>query len=580
MPEPLDEFDRSLRDRISAAEARVRVSSTAPAGGTAAPGPSRWLRPALVLATAAVAVVLAVVVIGQLPDRTIGDATPSPSAWEGVSASVRNGDFVLTLSSPRSMWSTKDAIEITATLTYDGHEPEVEIGGGSGPVVFSLVQLEGGDAVLGGGQDLPCLRYQLEPEAPLVWPFQKAGGIADEPPFDLAFFQDPELHLPPGRWEVRAALHYGDAECGDPQQLEVSIVLDVLEAAGSPGPSAVATEPPVSSAVASPTPTIEPRTEWRTMDISEIVGRTVVDYAETQFSGISEARGILFVTGREAKSEPGIWWSTDGRDWHAADVPRAPDPYGFSVRKVVDAGSQFVAIADGGLAEGSGIFATAIYVSADGRTWRHADSIPAVESGGHGSLVRSGDRLFAIGASVWVSEDEGLTWTEHITQDEWGGRAFDAEARDNMIVAVGQAGTSDIVQLPGSAWVSTDSGGTWRRALAAERSVLGSATIMANGDLIVASGSEVWRSVDGGESWATSTAPTCCGGEVVSTPNGLLALMRVEAEPSRMAASTDGSVWSHAGAVPVPVRDAIWGTQFGLVAVGQVTVGFGPDVLP
>jgi hypothetical protein len=395
MTEPLDEFDRSLHDRIGAAEARVQVSSTPPDGRSAEPVASRWLRPALVMGTAAVAVVLAVLVIGQLPNRPFGGATPSPTnpytaqtrdgdfvltvsvpratwvegesipisstlsyfgdgelalwgtgtsvtfearqisggddhrfapehlpcvgpqpiqhgtpvvrdyalpregepplapgRWEitatsqftvggcggdghllsvtiaidiepnGVSASARNGDFVLTLYSPRSTWTTEDAIEITATLNYDGDEPEVEIGGGGGPIVFSLVQLEGGNAVLGGGQDLPCLRYQLGPNAPLVWPFQKAGGVDEEPPFDRAFFDDPELHLPPGRWEVRAVLEYGDQDCGDWQQLVVSVTLDVLEAEGPPGPSAVATDPPVSSAPAvpassAPSPTLD-----------------------------------------------------------------------------------------------------------------------------------------------------------------------------------------------------------------------------------------------------------------------------------------------------------------------------------
>ena len=246
MPEPNDEFDTTLRDRIGAAEARVRVSSTPPAEPSAAPRSALWLRPALVLATAAAGAVLAIVVIGQLPDRSAGDGTPSPSAEDGVSASARSGDFVLTLSSPRSTWTTEDDVQVTATLSYEGNEPEVEIGGGGGPVVFSLRQLEGGNAVLGGGQDLPCLRYAVGPDSPLVWPFEKSGAVSEEPPFNLAFFQEPGLQLPPGRWEARAFLQYGVGKCGD-LRLEVSIQLDVLEGAGPPGPSAAATEPPGTS---------------------------------------------------------------------------------------------------------------------------------------------------------------------------------------------------------------------------------------------------------------------------------------------------------------------------------------------
>jgi hypothetical protein len=80
MPEPLDEFDATLRDRIGAAESRVRVSSTPPTDPTGASSVPRWFRPAVMMATAATAIVLAVFVIGGLPDRLIGDATPSPSA--------------------------------------------------------------------------------------------------------------------------------------------------------------------------------------------------------------------------------------------------------------------------------------------------------------------------------------------------------------------------------------------------------------------------------------------------------------------------------------------------------------------
>jgi hypothetical protein len=91
-----------------------------------------------------------------------------------------------------------------------------------------------------------------------VWAFQKSGGIDEEPPFDRAFFEDPDLRLAPGRWEVRAALEYGDPDCGNIQTLTVSISLAVLEAGGSPGPSAVATEPPVSSSPPDRSPTPVP----------------------------------------------------------------------------------------------------------------------------------------------------------------------------------------------------------------------------------------------------------------------------------------------------------------------------------
>jgi hypothetical protein len=203
----------------------------------------------LVLSTAAVAVVLAVLFIGQLPDRSVGDATPSPSAVGSslapgpISASARDGDFVLTLSSPRSVWTTEDAIEITAILSYDGDEAEVAIGGACGPIAFDLVQVAGGSAEMGYAQCEPYISYPLGPDMPLVRPFEKSGELRDEPPFDRAFFEDPELHLPPGRWSASAILDFDYPQGSGFRTLEVSIEFDVLEAEGSPGPSAVATEP-------------------------------------------------------------------------------------------------------------------------------------------------------------------------------------------------------------------------------------------------------------------------------------------------------------------------------------------------
>jgi hypothetical protein len=79
MPEQHDPFDIALRDRIGAAESRVPVSSAPPDGLPAGPGPARWLRPALVLATAVAAVVMAAAVINDLPGPSTADATPVPS---------------------------------------------------------------------------------------------------------------------------------------------------------------------------------------------------------------------------------------------------------------------------------------------------------------------------------------------------------------------------------------------------------------------------------------------------------------------------------------------------------------------
>jgi len=232
--------DDRLRSELEALE-RAAPSDAAPIHDLSTVG-ARWLRPALVGITAVSAVVAALLLVGQLPNRSTGTSTPSPSTVTGIEAQARNGDLILTLASSKSVWTTEEAIEIVATMSYVGDQDQLDVHGGGGPIIFSLIQLEGGNAVLGGGQDLPCLRYPVGANSPLVWPFAKSGAIDDEPPFDRAFFEEPLLLLPPGRWEARASLQYGIGQCDD-LELEVGIEFEVLDL----GPSPVPTEAAVPS---------------------------------------------------------------------------------------------------------------------------------------------------------------------------------------------------------------------------------------------------------------------------------------------------------------------------------------------
>src|SRR5688500_10600170 len=227
--------DDRLRSELEALE-RAAPTEAAPTRELSAAG-ARWLRPALVGVTAVSAIVAALLLTGQLPNRISGASTPSPSAVAGVEAQARNGDLILTLSSPKSVWTTEEAIDIVATLSYVGDQDQLDLRGGGGPIVFSLRQLSGGSATLGGGQDLPCLSYPIRHGTPLMLPFEKSGTV-EAAPFDRAFFEEPRLLLPPGRWQVGAWLQYGIGECDD-LELEVMIEIEVLDR----GPVPVPTEP-------------------------------------------------------------------------------------------------------------------------------------------------------------------------------------------------------------------------------------------------------------------------------------------------------------------------------------------------
>jgi hypothetical protein len=239
--------DDRLRSELQALE-HDAPTSAAPVG--AAHSPISALRLGLIGATVLAGIALTSLALGQVRTSSpLGNATAEPNP--PAAAQARNGDIVLTLSSPKTTWTTDEAIEIAATINYVGELAEVDLHGGGGPIVFSLRQLSGGDAVLGGGQDLPCLTYPVKRNDPLEFPFAKSGAVDDSRPFDRAFFDDPVLRLPAGRWEVVAWLQYGIGECDD-LNMEVSIELEVV-AEGGPSVSA---EPTRSG---KPVPTQSPR---------------------------------------------------------------------------------------------------------------------------------------------------------------------------------------------------------------------------------------------------------------------------------------------------------------------------------
>jgi hypothetical protein len=248
MPDERDDFDVELQRRLAASESRI-PASLPPLNSP--PARSRWAAPLLIAGTALAAVAIAVVALQPILERRAGSATPTPDA--GVTAEARSGDLVLTLSSPRSVWTTGDAIEIVATISLAGVAEQVDLRGGSGPIVFRLRQLSGGDATAGGGQDLPCITYPISRDTPLVVPFQKAGS-SEDPFFDQTWLLDPVLRLPIGRWEAHAQFRGHVGGCSDetkgtePIELGAAIEIEVIAAGSSEEPSVTA----------SPTPSIEP----------------------------------------------------------------------------------------------------------------------------------------------------------------------------------------------------------------------------------------------------------------------------------------------------------------------------------
>ena len=67
-----------------------------------------------------------------------------------------------------------------------------------------------------------CRPHELAPGEPMRRPFAKSGSwSADDPSAEFyeAYFRDPLLRLPPGRWEITAVTGFtaGGDDCGDGQ---------------------------------------------------------------------------------------------------------------------------------------------------------------------------------------------------------------------------------------------------------------------------------------------------------------------------------------------------------------------------
>jgi hypothetical protein len=156
---------------------------------------------------------------------------PRASDPEPKPAIVRDGEFELEITSPRSEWAANEPIEVTAELRYLGSAERIEIGGsGAGPISFGVYEL-GGMRRMDAMWQMDCAPHKLGPDAPIVAAYQKSGGWAPDDPnrgFYEAFFADPEFRLPAGRWQVDAWARFGVGAC-DGRQVDAraSLILTV-----------------------------------------------------------------------------------------------------------------------------------------------------------------------------------------------------------------------------------------------------------------------------------------------------------------------------------------------------------------
>lgn len=185
--------------------------------------PVRLSRSAAVAALAAWLVVVA----------GCGPSIPSlqPEVNVPVFGSAAEPPFRLTLTAERGQYEAGQAIQVLARLDYEGLEPSVAMwGSGSGPVGFSIEQLDG-PFDLGGAWTADCVKSSIDAAGQLI-PFEKAGGWSSDDPMAAQFQQfmaDPFFRLPPGTYRITALADFYLAECAqDAPHVDLSTSIDLV----------------------------------------------------------------------------------------------------------------------------------------------------------------------------------------------------------------------------------------------------------------------------------------------------------------------------------------------------------------
>jgi hypothetical protein len=189
-------------------------------------------RPAARLAVGGAAALVLVLVVGGLtlrgPTTITGPAGP-------VAASAEDASFRLDLTTPQAAYSPEDAIEPVARMTYLGPRAAETIFHAAYPIGFRIEEV-GGQRLMGGGMDLPCLTTELANGESAVLPFAKAGS-PDDPTqgFDRAWYEDPVLRLPVGTWRIIAYLNVSLGDCGG-ERHELTVENEVKVVTGNASP--------------------------------------------------------------------------------------------------------------------------------------------------------------------------------------------------------------------------------------------------------------------------------------------------------------------------------------------------------
>lgn len=152
-----------------------------------------------------------------------------PASAEPPTAGVRDAAFGLTLAVARATYAPGDPIAVSAAYTYLGPK-EIETAFHAAQAIGFRIDEIGGGRRMEGGMDMPCLSTDVVRGRPVPVPFVKSGAISEVPGvgFDRAWYEDPVLSLPAGRWLIVAALDVDLGGCGgERHSLEAAVEIAV-----------------------------------------------------------------------------------------------------------------------------------------------------------------------------------------------------------------------------------------------------------------------------------------------------------------------------------------------------------------
>ncbi len=302
--------------------------------------------------------------------------------------------------------------------------------------VFFLAGCGGGGD---GGESSPSAAAEgLEclPMDPSGW--TPSEGLSGLVPVQLAANDEAAVFLGL-RAGLAVAYHSSDGQTWEPSEGFASESLDewsTISVAGGPkGFVAIGTpgEPQETEDGLVWTPVVQfsaDGSSWEQIEPDSLLGSQAV-----WLTGVSAGPEGFVIVGTDFAGAPDpatVWFSVDGRTWTAADLPASP-------------GAVTVTAADSGWAAiAAGSFGTGVWTSSDGLRWSEveteAEAAPPawtmLEAQDTAPLAVTDDTwVIALGGLLgysqqlsrlvlWVSHDNGVSWSEHVVSDEPGGQGW------------------------------------------------------------------------------------------------------------------------------------------------------------